>query len=195
EQFKADPATLEKLREDFYFQPNPSIREVISIGTPFHGSNFSSQTTQWLMNKLITLPDALLNIPHNLFLENQGAFVPGSLAEVKTSIDSLSPSSPIFPVLLRSPHLPGVKYHNIIGVVPSQWWLSAIAKQSDGVVSKQSAHLDEAVSEIVVPADHTTVQTNPAAILEVRRILLEHLSELGERPIAPLAAVQRLPRL
>jgi hypothetical protein len=29
-----------------------------------------------------------------------------------------------------------------------------------------------------VPADHTTVHAHPAAVLEVRRILLEHLSEL-----------------
>jgi hypothetical protein len=186
-QIKADRQTLEKLGETFYFQPNPSIRCVVSIATPYRGSSFSNQTTQWLLNKLIHLPDML--IPQKLFLENQGLFVSGSLAKVGTSIDSLAPSSPIFPVLLSSPHLPEVKYHNIIGIVPPQWWLSVIAKESDGVVTKESAHLDDAVSEIVVPADHSTVHTHPLAVLEVRRILLEHLAELRGQP-APRMAVR-----
>jgi hypothetical protein len=43
------------------------------------------------------------------------------------------------------------------------------------------------VSEIVVPADHTTVQMHPAAVLEVRRILLEHLAEMDARPAETLA--------
>ena len=29
-----------------------------------------------------------------------------------------------------------------------------------------------------MPADHTTVQCHPLAVMEVRRILLEHLAEL-----------------
>ncbi len=187
DQLKADPKTLAELQQEFYFQPNPSIRRVVSIGTPHRGSSFSNQTTQWLLNKMITLPDMLLSIPQKIFLENQGAFVAGSLAEVKTSIDSLAPGSPIFPVMLQSPRLPEVKYHNIIGVVPPQWWLSTIAKESDGVVTKESAHLDDAVSEIIVPADHTTVHAHPAAVLEVRRILLEHLAELNGQPSAKVA--------
>jgi hypothetical protein len=50
-------------------------------------------------------------------------------------------------------------------------------------VSYNSAHLDNVESEITVPADHVTVHQHPRAILEVRRILLEHrdqaLAELG----------------
>ena len=41
--------------------------------------------------------------------------------------------------------------------------------------------MDDAASEIMVPADHTTVHTHPAAVLEVRRILLEHLADLEGR--------------
>ncbi len=47
----------------------------------------------------------------------------------------------------------------------------------DGVVPYSSAHLEGVDSELVVPADHFTVHHHPLAVLEVRRILLEHLKE------------------
>ena len=37
----------------FFFEPSPSIRRVVTIATPFRGSKFSNQTTQWLLDKLI----------------------------------------------------------------------------------------------------------------------------------------------
>jgi hypothetical protein len=107
---------------------------------------------------------------------------------IDTSIDSLAPGEPIFPVLLASPRPPWVRYHNIMGLVPKQWWLSKVAADSDGVVSLASAHLDDAVSEITVPADHTSIQAHPAAVLEVRRILLEHLADLEGRSAESVAS-------
>ena len=191
DKIKGDPEVRENLAKTFYFQPNPSVRRVITIGTPHHGSTFSNQTTQWMLKKLIDFPAKIMN-PPALYAANQGAFFDGSLVKVDTSIDSLSPSSPIFPVMLSERRPPWVKYHNIVGVVPPQWWLSTIAKEGDGVVSKQSAHVDYAVSELVVPADHTTVHAHPLAVLEVRRILLEHLAELRDQSKDRVA---RLPRL
>ena len=43
----------------------------------------------------------------------------------------------------------------------------------DGVVKYESAHMDGVKSELVVRWEHS-VQGQPEAILEVRRILLEH---------------------
>ena len=57
-EIKAEPKVREKLADTFYFQPNPSIRRVITIATPCRGSTFSNQTTQWLLGQLIHLPDA-----------------------------------------------------------------------------------------------------------------------------------------
>jgi pimeloyl-ACP methyl ester carboxylesterase len=185
-QIKAEPEVTQKLRETFYFQPNPSVRRVVTIGTPHHGSTFSNQTTQWLLERLISLPQKLLN-PEKLCVDNPNVFIDRSLLKVDTSIDSLSPDSPVFPVLLGSRHLPSVRYHNIVGVVPKQWWLSKIVTEGDGVVSRTSAHVDDAVSEVVVPANHTTVHMQPAAVLEVRRILREHLAELAGLPAQSLA--------
>ena len=45
------------------------------------------------------------------------------------------------------------------------------------MVKCESARLEEAESELVVRSGHS-VQANPAAINEVRRILLQHLQEV-----------------
>ena len=76
------------------------------------------------------------------------------------------------------PAPPWVKYHNIVGTTPKGWWASSVLGENDGVVSQRSARLDDANSELIVPAEHTMVQGHPLAVMEVRRILLEHLVEL-----------------
>lgn len=185
-QIKADPKELAKLQETFYFQPNPSIRRVVMIGTPHRGSTYSNEKTRWLFGKLIEMPQKLL--VEKLYSDNAEAFAGDSLLKVDTSIDSLSPSSPVFPVMLASRRPPWVKYHNIVGVVPKDWWLAKLSDEGDTVVSRESAHLDGAASEITVAADHTTVHAHPAAVLEVRRVLLEHIAELEGRPLEAVAS-------
>ena len=49
---------------------------------------------------------------------------------------------------------------------------------SDGVVPYWSSHLDEAVSEKIVPSDHGA-PSNPEAIEDILRILRLHLKEGG----------------
>ena len=57
----------------------------------------------------------------------------------------------------------------------------------DGVVSYQSAHIPEAVSELVVRSGHS-VQSNPYTVREVRRILLLHLAQACPRGCLPPAS-------
>jgi len=190
EAVKADSAVLNRLAECFFFQPNPSIRRVVTIGTPCRGSSFSNQTTQWLAAKLIRLPTMLLQSQEALFRDNKDLFPEKSLLRITNSIDALSPKAPIFPVLVSSPRPPWVTYHNIIGMVPHQGLLGKLTN-GDGVVSYESAHMDDVASELVVPADHSSVHTHPLAVLEVRRILLQHLADLRAFPnAAPGAAIQ-----
>ena len=175
---KADPEVRAKLREVLYFRPNPSIQEVITIGTPCHGSRFSNDTTQWLMSMLITLPDKLTGSQERLLRENKGLFRDTRLLKITTSIDSLSPDSPMFPAMLAARRAPWVRYHNIIGLVPEHGIFGHLAAGTDGVVSEESAKMDDVISELIVEADHSTVHTHPRTVLEVRRILLEHIDSL-----------------
>jgi hypothetical protein len=76
------------------------------------------------------------------------------------------------------PISPRVRYHSIIGRERPE---DALAQSSDGVVPYASAHLDGALSEKVVTSWHS-VQETPQAILEIRRILQEHLEVLDSAP-------------
>lgn len=188
---KANDDIKGRLQNCFYFQPNPSIRRVVTIGTPHRGSNFSNQTTQWLLGKLIRLPDMIVQNQQELFRQNPKAFGDRSLLRIRTSIDSLSPSAAVFPVMIAAQRAPWVHYNNIIGLVPDKGLFGHFAAGSDGVVAVESARMDDVESELVVPADHTTVHSHPLAVLEVRRILLKHLAELQAMAGVPPEQVAR----
>jgi hypothetical protein len=177
---KASDQTRQTLERTFFFAPNPAIRRVITIGTPHRGSDFANKYTRFLGRKLIFLPEILVNATQELYRENPDLLVNKSPVAIKTSIDSLAPDSPLLPVLLASHHPPTVKYHNIVGVVGLREKQDQLETGSDGVVSYTSAHLDDVQSELVVDSDHVHVHRHPLTILEVRRILLEHLA--SQRP-------------
>ena len=120
----------------------------------------------------------------SLYADNKDLIRDNRLLKIENSIDSLDPKSPFFPVMLAAPRAPWVKFHNIIGLVPERGITGYLAAGSDGVVTYESAQMDDVVSEITVPATHSMIHMHPRAILEVRRILLEHLAEL--RPPTPL---------
>jgi pimeloyl-ACP methyl ester carboxylesterase len=183
---RAAPEVLQRLQEVFFFRPNPSIRHVVTIATPHHGSKFFNDTAQYVLDKAIRLPKTLADSQQQLFRDNREALPAGSLLKVETSIDSLVPSSPIFPLMLAGRPPPWVKYHNIIAELPAKWWLGSLATHTDGVVSEDSARLAGAESELIVPADHMTVHGHPLAVMEVRRILHEHLTELRGQPVLGL---------
>ena len=75
------------------------------------------------------------------------------------------------------PIAPGIHAHSIIGVKkgPKE-------QGGDGVVSYESAHLEGVESERVVQAGHSS-QSNPVVIGEVRRIMIEHLTEAIEEGV------------
>jgi pimeloyl-ACP methyl ester carboxylesterase len=192
---KGPPEAKSAIEQVCYFQANPSIRRVITIGTPHRGSNFASAPTRAIARYFIKLPEMVTGTTRKLREANPGVFRDGTMLDISTSIDSLAPDSPILPVLLATPTPPWVKYNNIVGVVETNDWKSKLAGKisgrGDGVVSFESAHLDDAESEIVVPADHLTVHSHPRTVLEVRRILLEHLAAMDrEQKIDPLKRVQ-----
>jgi hypothetical protein len=179
---KAPPQVRRDLAEAFFFRPNPSIRRVITIATPFRGSNLANTTTRWISNKLIKLPEMLINDRQQLHKDNPGLLRPSNLVDVATSIDALSPDSPILPVMLESPRVDWVRYHNIVGRIPDKGLIGRVVGGSDGVVSFESAHLQNVTSEITVNADHLELTRHPLSVLEVHRILLDHLISIDAPP-------------
>ena len=80
------------------------------------------------------------------------SFNPGSLRAA--SIWSMSPGNPLLQALAAIPVAPSVAAHSIIAVRGD----GPIEIADDGVVSYQSAHIPEAVSELVVLASALVVE-------------------------------------
>ncbi len=188
---QGDETELQRLAAALYFHPNPAVKRVVTIGTPHRGSDYANNATRWIGRKLIKLPSSITDVGNSLIRQNPGVFHNTEILTMTTSIDSLSPESPIFPTMLRAPRAPWVQYHNIVGVVPQSNWFHSSREQSDGVVNVPSAMMDDVASEIMVESKHQEIHTKPRAILEVRRILVDHLRELTQYP--QLASVLHVP--
>jgi len=177
EELRADEATRERLANVVFFEPNASIRRVVTIGTPHRGSDFANGYTRWLARHLIWLPEMMVNSTRRLTRENPGFFRDDEWLTISTSIDSLSPDSPILPAMLAARKSPRTTYHNIVGLKYDEGLVRRLAGDGDGIVEYESAHLDDVATEITVPADHLGVHQHPRSILELRRILLDHQTQ------------------
>jgi pimeloyl-ACP methyl ester carboxylesterase len=175
---KGSEQEVKSLQEALFFEPNPSIRRVVTIGTPHRGSEFANDATRWLSRKVIKLPQSITDAGNSIVRQNPGVFRDTEMLTVTTSIDSLSPQSPIFPAMLRAARAPWVRYNNIVGVKSDSSVFNRLHSPGDGIVDINSAHLDDVPDEIVVESAHQDIHRKPRAILEVRRILQEHLESL-----------------
>jgi hypothetical protein len=180
DQLQGDPEDRQQLLDSLFFEPNPSVRRVVTMGTPPQGSDFANRFTRWLGRSFIVLPNFLGDRRSRLIDQNPGYFRNTDLLRIATSVDSLAPDSPVLPRIIEAPKAPWVEYHTVIGVVDQDTWLGYFSGKSDGVVEFESAQLAEAKSELVVTADHNSVHRHPRSVLEVRRILLEHVEQLRE---------------
>jgi pimeloyl-ACP methyl ester carboxylesterase len=167
-----------------HFEPLPEVSNVIFIAAPHRGTPLASnRIARWVAN-LITLPVAMLGQLNDVSRELTGIAVGERGAapmRLPTSIDNLSDDDPYVQVSALLPMNPRVRFHSIIGNdTPGV----AASLSSDGIVPYASAHLDGSASELVLASGHS-VQENPLAILEIRRILKAQLA-------AP-AAVSSLP--
>jgi hypothetical protein len=192
EELKASAEDKARLARMVFFQPNPSIRRVVTIGTPHRGSSFASDYARLAAQRLIKLPEMMVELSNKLIRDNPDFFTNTELLTMTNSIDSLSPKDPIFPVMLEAQKASWVKYHNIVGLVPREGFVSRLSEEGDGVVGFKSAHLDDVESELVIASPHLTVNRHPLAILEVRRILLDHLAEVEASP-PPVAEAPAFP--
>ena len=175
---RGDPEQIGELRKRFFFEANPDVKRVVTLGTPYGGSRFVNGATRWLSRKLIALPDMVVNMHRQLAKQNPDLFTGGP--PIPTSIDMLSPNSPFLSALKNARRAPWVSYHNVVGDAPGTGFGEFVTGRGDGVVPLTSARTDDARSEIVVPADHVSVHRHPRSILETQRVLTEHLNGVDQ---------------
>jgi hypothetical protein len=161
---------VELLRQSLIFGANPGVRRVVYIATPHRGSRFDGGSVQKLGTRLVRLPDPLRATHRRLVERNPADFFHEHFRKgLPSSIDELEWGSPILSGLADVAHPPAVKVHSIIAIRPA----SPPSRQTDGLVSFESAHIAGVASEKVVSAGHFC-QDHLEVIGEVRRILSEH---------------------
>jgi pimeloyl-ACP methyl ester carboxylesterase len=155
-----------RVKQALIFHANPVIKRVIFVATPHRGSGLATGGIGAIAIRLIRLPFHLLSeIPETV----ADALKPkGQRSVVPTSIQGLSPNSPLLHALDRLP-IQAV-HHSIIG----DRGRGDTPNSSDGVVPYWSSHLASARSEKIVPTGHEAMD-NPKAVEEIRRILLLNL--------------------
>ncbi|MDA8445218.1 esterase/lipase family protein [Paracidovorax valerianellae] len=176
-----EDADKAQLRQDLgpflVFEPLPQVSSAVFIAAPHRGTPFANKTlSRWLAN-MVTLPLALLErfgdatrmLARAQATQSTSDGVPPRLPN---SIDNLADTDPFVRAGAELPISPRVRYHSIMGREDPA---APLAQSSDGIVPYTSAHLAGADSELVLTSHHS-VQENPRAILEIRRILREALA-------------------
>lgn len=172
-EIQADPQTQEKIRQVYFFESDRSIDRIVTIASPFKGSNFSNGITRWITGAIVSIPQATAQLSDLIFMQN-GRDQMSKILASRTSVDSLNKDSAVLQLIGHTSIPEQIVHHNIVGLQPKRWW-KFWSKSSDGVVNYESARRTDAVSEVRVKASHSHVHRSPDAITEVRRILLEHL--------------------
>ncbi len=174
-----DPSISDKERAEFqrllFLKPLPSISRVVFIATPHRGGYLNEKGfVRSLGQRLVQLPGNIVSYSSEIMRLSEGTpaedFFEG---KIPTSVDGMSPDNPVLQALANIPVENGVAVHSIIAVEDE----NDPDGRRDGLVSYESAHVDNAESEFVVKSFHTCLN-NPATIEEVRRILHLHLDEL-----------------
>jgi pimeloyl-ACP methyl ester carboxylesterase len=161
----------ELLRRCLFFEPLPGVQRVVFLATPHRGSYVAGGLLGQLARGLVSLPSELANIGS----DRPGAKLPPELRKgIPTSVENMNPDSRFVRILDTLPFAQGLHIHSIVAIQGS----GPVASGDDGMVEYSSAHLEEAESEFIVRSGHS-VQNAPAAALELRRILLEHLRGKG----------------
>jgi pimeloyl-ACP methyl ester carboxylesterase len=158
---KLPPPTRDALRRAMFFERSPLVSRVVFMATPHRGSFRMTGFVLGIMRRLVTLP---------LTLAKDFAQI-GALNPELTALDDMRPGYPFIRSLSASPLAPDVTAHSIVAVEGA----GDFVDRNDGLVAYRSAHLDGVASEKIVRSSHS-MQSNPDTILEVRRILREHLA-------------------
>jgi len=160
------------ITESTIFTHRTEIGRVIFISTPHRGSNLALNWMARMLDHLVKLPATLLATGIDEARYRRHAAGAKHLDRFPDSVDTLAPNNDFVRALNTVPINPAIPYHTIVG----DRGRGDSPNSSDGVVPYWSSHQAGAQSELVVPSHHGAHQTSQA-IVEVERILKQHLAE------------------
>jgi hypothetical protein len=175
DQVDLSPEGRDLLGRAVFIEPLPNVRRVVFIATPHSGSYLTEYPVAELVGRFITLPVRVLRTAADLArVGGDFKIDPNSLGS--GSLFGMTPNNPVVETMADTPIAPGVHANSIIAVAGN----GPVEGSDDGVVKYSSSHLEGVDSEYIVRSGHS-VQSNPYAIEEVRRILLLHAAEACAR--------------
>ena len=167
-ELKVSNETRSLILHSMFVEPLPFVKQVIFICTPHRGSYQAKQFVGNLVRRLVSTPARLVKTTAEVMQNRDALTWSPSGNRLPTAVDNMSPQNPFVRTLSTIPVDPGIASYSIIAVKGD----GPIETGDDGVVQYQSAHIEGVKSELVVRWEHS-VQGQPEAIQEVRRILLQ----------------------
>ena len=157
----------------------PNFNRAIFLASPHKGTEFADRWFTKAARKVIRLPGAFLSAIGDT-LQSQDLDFKDLLKQIDHGMIQNGPSdlsyrSKFMELTKDVTPRKGLTFHSIIGNATKSDDLNLI---TDDVVPYKSAHLDGAVSEKIINGGHS-IQETPEAVLELRRILRLHLTQLG----------------
>lgn len=180
ESLQMSAETREFVRRAMFFKPVPCVARVVFLATPHRGSFRVTSIVLGAIRRLVTLPVTLVRDFRDIVQRNPEVARHLKGRHLPTAVDNMLPGNPFVQTLSASPLAPGVPAHSIVAVQGDGNPLGL----NDGVVAYRSAQLEGVASEKIVRSSHS-LQSNPAVILEVRRILREHVEAPAASPATP----------
>lgn len=173
---KMTPATRREIAKSVYFCPQPFVKRVIYIGVP-HGGGLKGpgqELRRRISGALVQPPDRDVQIYRQLKRDNPFAFRLRVRRRLPTSVDMMSPCSPLIPIINELP----VKCDVCIHTVYSQR-CNCRLEPNDDLVAVSSARKTRANSELRVSSKHIDMPDDPKVICEIRRILQLHSAAMN----------------
>jgi pimeloyl-ACP methyl ester carboxylesterase len=180
EELNPSEEEMARIEQEAMLKPLPFVSRVVFISTPHRGSFLSKNWVRTLVLKIVSLPKDVIQSTVSLVdtISSLGVAEDETQNYVNlTSLDAMSPESPVSKIMANLPLAKGITGHSIIAIDGNE----TPPEGDDGVVKYTSAHIDYVESEFLVRSGHSS-QGNPLVIEEVRRILLEHLQKLSLWP-------------
>ncbi|WP_336138865.1 lipase family alpha/beta hydrolase [Acinetobacter ursingii] len=168
---KKHPIVSERLK----IQPITNFDRAVFMSSPNRGTDFADLWFTRAARKIIKLPGAFLGAVTDT-ITNQDIDAKDILTRVDKGLIQNGPSDlshkSKFMALTEDINPPkGFVFHSIIGNKTNSKDPDVM---TDGIVPYKSAHLDGATSEVIIKGGHS-IQKTPEAVLELRRILRQHL--------------------
>lgn len=165
--------------ERLKMKPIENFDRAIFLAAPHRGTDYADRWFTLAARKIIKIPATFLTTladtltSYDVDLKD---FVKTLTNDViQNGPSDLSKKSKFMELTASIPPEKGLVFHSIMGNITKSDDPNVI---TDGIVPYKSAHLDGAVSEKIFTGSHS-IQETPEAVLELRRILRQHLVDHG----------------